>query len=362
MNLRDTTKRQKSKFKCCDEDTNINPIKKAKRKQEMKPSKNNMNITTSTRNSKDVKKVLTKKTSSSPNRIRNDRTALNNNNKGQLSKTEADAQSSTSGAEGNEKRILRSTVRKENEMKSNSPQKKELRIADASDRKSCKKRTLIPKKISGSKTSKMNSVKEHVAVMDLTCTNTKETSCDKIEQKSKGSSKKSSASFQKYGMLIPSYEDILKEREECDKYHALICSLEKLISPTEDIKLDISDDDPSEECKDCKHMTTDAIVSAFERNLDYLNKIRDGTIYRKRHELFKKTITNNGLIYNTSMILFKDEHKDMLIKKLCKQYGDDDLSSSDYYFKVLLPELCLKIFMDEYSMTHEEAVRYLNYE
>lgn len=115
---------------------------------------------------------------------------------------------------------------------------------------------------------------------------------------------------------------------------------------------------------DCTHMTNQELKEAFDRNLPYLLDIYNGTRYSSRHEqYFSEQLTDifstNSLMCSSSLSIFNGEQKLYLAKKIAKNFKDLE-SNTQYYFKVLLPDICLKIFMDEHNMTQEEAINYLD--
>lgn len=172
-----------------------------------------------------------------------------------------------------------------------------------------------------------------------------------------------SASYQKYGVRVPSINSILKDIKDNKQFQANVNNLK-----FDDYTVvhsnfeEILQNKCNRNIFDCKHMSDEAITEAFEKNLSYMEEICNGTRYSKRHELFhrQKSVSTSfiekNLIYNTSMITFTQEQKKILLKMMIKTFTQLHM---DYFFKVLLPELCLKIFIDEHNMTNEEAVNYL---
>ncbi|KAK9679377.1 hypothetical protein QE152_g40081 [Popillia japonica] len=172
--------------------------------------------------------------------------------------------------------------------------------------------------------------------------------------------KKCSNSFRKYGIYVPSYQDILNEKEKYDKYAELVESLTKMVVPLPEIKMHDYDRQPRKiKVLNCKHLSKEDLFRAYEKNIKYLDDIISGNSFSERHEKYKSVAAREELTYNTSMITFTNEQKQLLVTDLCEKYGETS-ALSDYYFKVLLPELCLKIFMDEHSMSREAATEYLD--
>lgn len=163
-----------------------------------------------------------------------------------------------------------------------------------------------------------------------------------------------SASYKKYGVNVPSISSIMQDIEDTNKFVASIKKLENcaVVLKTNFEKTFVNKED-NKVILDCKHISDEEITSAFEKNLSYITEIFKGIRYSKRHDLFQ---TNANLIHNTSMITFTLQQKGILMRLMRQTFGN---AYVDYFLKVLLPELCLKIFMDEHKMTNEEAVKYL---
>lgn len=166
--------------------------------------------------------------------------------------------------------------------------------------------------------------------------------------------------FLKYGINVPSFEKIIQEHKKTEKYkkyleNIVLPSCTDAYSPLEKIE----DGDNYDEVLDCKHLTLEKIRQAVKRNIKYLKRIYSREQYSERHESFLKqhnlSFDENDLRYNTSTITFTYEQNREMVKILEKEFGDN----VPYFFMVLLPELCLKIFMEEHNMSYEEAVEYL---
>lgn len=169
-----------------------------------------------------------------------------------------------------------------------------------------------------------------------------------------------SASYIKYGVRIPSFEKMLQEQKKAEKYKKYVENLELPIFNDDKDMFRKDDSIEVDEILDCKHLSLEEISEATKRNFAYLEKICSGEHHSERHDaFFKKSCPLNfderNLMYNTSTITFSYEQNREMIKMLEKKFGDN----VPYFFKVLLPELCLKIFMDVHNMSHDEAVEYL---
>lgn len=194
-------------------------------------------------------------------------------------------------------------------------------------------------------------------------------SCDlplfKISQRPK----KENKLYKKYGVVLPTVEELLKEKEDLENYKN---QLEQFDSINQ-LRLELStykenlQTEPvhSEHILDCKHLSLQIILKYLKKNLKHLQDIMYKRVYNERHERFnnkyKQTLTpsTSDLTYNTSMIVFTYDQIEFMIEKL-KKYLDPEDQLTQYFFQVLLPELCLKIFMQTHNMSFEEAVIYLD--
>lgn len=178
-----------------------------------------------------------------------------------------------------------------------------------------------------------------------------------------------SESFRKYGVTLPSVEEILKEQEDLAAYKNQIESFKDIDEKIFELPFFVKDlkdtQVANENILGCKHLSIHDIEEAFCENLDYVSDIFHGKRYSERHEIFFEAnvrnyeLTVNDLRYNTSTIVFSFEQKEHLLALLKKEFDSEDKWTL-YFFQVLLPELCLKIFMDTHAMAYDEAVKYLD--
>ncbi|KAJ8918901.1 hypothetical protein NQ315_016803 [Exocentrus adspersus] len=189
-----------------------------------------------------------------------------------------------------------------------------------------------------------------------------------VKTKKSKKKKKPSDSFEKYGMVVPSVEEILKEQKDLAQYQNQIESFATVDDQTFELPFSLDDLKNEDAVIDdnilgCKHLTPDDISKAFNDNLEYASDIFHGRKYSERHEKFydakNYTTTVKDLCYSTSTIVFSFEQKEQLVSMLKKEFDPSNRGTA-YFFQVLLPELCLKIFMDTHGMTKDEAVRYLD--
>lgn len=158
---------------------------------------------------------------------------------------------------------------------------------------------------------------------------------------------------------IVQYEESLRKEKECLEYFdSLHCSQKSI---------EFSDIDTEEDVVlDCKHLELSKLTICYQSNFKYISDIFHGKRYNERHETFLKmekvneAFTERELRYNVSMISFTFEQKEHLLDMLHEDFVETTMGGNSQYFcKVLLPELCLKIFMDTHHMNNEEAVEYL---
>ncbi|KAK5639046.1 hypothetical protein RI129_011538 [Pyrocoelia pectoralis] len=118
---------------------------------------------------------------------------------------------------------------------------------------------------------------------------------------------------------------------------------------------------------DCKHITKEELEMQLEKHYQFVHDIFHAISKSERHEKYKDrkyhsmSSSQDSLTYNTSMITFSYEQKEIMLSYLYKKFDNNEFhTQTDYFFKVLLPELCTKIFMDIHNMSKDEAVAYLD--
>lgn len=180
-----------------------------------------------------------------------------------------------------------------------------------------------------------------------------------------GSSRKQQATslYMKYGVKVPSFKSIMKQWKETEEYKK---SLENnKLEPITEITtykdyINNNEIKPKTKVLDCKHLTLKQIRKAVSRNMTYIKKILTGEIHSERQLTYcKEQQRNKDLIvdlrHDISTVTFTDKQIRIMLKMLDRQFEE----KAEYYLIVLLPELCLKIFMDVHNMNYEEAVEYL---
>ncbi|KAK5644958.1 hypothetical protein RI129_006258 [Pyrocoelia pectoralis] len=183
----------------------------------------------------------------------------------------------------------------------------------------------------------------------------------KKSKNSKSIKRQPSGSFTKYGVILPTFEEALTHKQELDKLKKAIDEFDVSDDSIERFVLETEEPIKAIRILDCKHLSDEELRQKLEQNYEYLYNIVHGISKSERHKKFttaqyKTGTRTDDLTYNTSMITFTFEQKQLLLHYLSKNFGDNN----QYFFKVLLPELCTKIFMDTHNMTYSEAVSYLD--
>lgn len=179
--------------------------------------------------------------------------------------------------------------------------------------------------------------------------------------------------YLKYGTRIPSFNEIVKSREEFLKFKddvANVAELQKDPLPQCDKPAFTAASEQNEDISEhlnCKHITQNNLKELFQENTDFLIGIANGTVPCERHALYiqnpygSSEFDRGELTFNISMSAFSTKQKIFLANLTRKALCAKKLAyNNQYYFKVLLPELCLKIFMQEYNLTKDQATKYLS--
>lgn len=187
-------------------------------------------------------------------------------------------------------------------------------------------------------------------------------------QTKKPSTKKRKIALKKRKNVKPLWEQLLLEAKELEEYKIKVAKARELVAeddceetswPTFTVKK--KSNQPVSPILDCKQLTLKEIKQYFEKNICFLMNIMSGEHYCKRHSEFKQKHLQNSEYYLTvsfSMIAFSFEQIHEMAN-LMSECFDSDNEKDEYFFKVLIPELCLKIFMNTHNMSEEEAVDYL---
>lgn len=188
-----------------------------------------------------------------------------------------------------------------------------------------------------------------------------------FKEQTKKPSKKRKTAVKKRKNVKPVWQQLLHDAKELEEYKIKVAKARELVA--ED---DCEEDNwlpftvkkksiqPAPPILDCKQLTLEEIKKYFEKNICLLMNIMSGEHYCKRHSDFKQKHLQNldYLTVSFSMIAFSFEqvHK---MANLMSECFDPENKKDEYFFKVLIPELCLKIFADVHNMSEEEAADYL---
>lgn len=171
-----------------------------------------------------------------------------------------------------------------------------------------------------------------------------------------------SEAFKRYGVIVPSIEEMLAEKSNLVSYKRHVEEAQMIAEPVF-VWPTLPKPEPfSEPMLDCKNLTPDELTEQFKLNVGFLAGIHAGKSFSERHQRYhnasqwRHKFTLNDLTYNTSTIVFSFEQVDHLATLIDKRFPDQ----SKYVFQVLLPELCLKIFMNQHDMSKLQAKKYLD--
>lgn len=176
---------------------------------------------------------------------------------------------------------------------------------------------------------------------------------------------KQTEEFKKYGVIVPSIDEIIADQKHLSSYKIQVEEAQTLKEPTFKMPNSPKKGKEDEAYLDCKHLTLEDISEQFKTNILFLSNIMKGQTPSDRHRRYydKKNhinkFTEKDLTYSTSTIVFTFEQLDHMITLMQEEF-DPEGDRTCYFFKVLLPELCLKIFMDIHDMNKREANGYLN--
>nr|XP_023019572.1 uncharacterized protein LOC111508340 [Leptinotarsa decemlineata] len=181
--------------------------------------------------------------------------------------------------------------------------------------------------------------------------------------------KKDKESFIKYGVSIPTIDEILKDQKDLQNYKTQVESFKPMCDKSFELPFCVKNLNTSPVVDtlvlDCKGLSLKDVTKCFRSNVGYISDIFHGRVYNERHDRYNNintkvfTLTTKDLSYNTSMIVFTFKQIEHMLSLLGKEFDTKD-NKTHYFFQVLLPELCLKIFMDTHGMSREEAVLYLD--
>ncbi|KAL1490721.1 hypothetical protein ABEB36_013370 [Hypothenemus hampei] len=173
-----------------------------------------------------------------------------------------------------------------------------------------------------------------------------------------------SESFKKYGVKVPSIDEILDEKNKLVDYKKKVEEALLIEEPSFSVAF-TPKKTPKEPLLDCKNLSLPEITTYFTNNISYLSDIIKGIQDSDRHRLYynknneTKRSSMKDLTINTSTIVFTFDQLDHILNLMRDEF-DPKGTNTQYFFQVLLPELCLKIFMKEHKMTKSRAIKYLD--
>lgn len=180
-----------------------------------------------------------------------------------------------------------------------------------------------------------------------------------------------SDSFKKYGISLPSVEDIVTDEKHLSTYKTQLLEVERIVKQKLVPCLSPKKNSTSQVILlDCKHLNLDNISEYFHSKINYLRNILTGKINCVRHRIFCTNETSEDLTYNNSMIVFNFNQIEHILTLMEKEFETDTISQKNesisqlnkksYFFKVLIPVFCLEVFMKEHNMSKYKANIYLN--
>ncbi|KAG5877277.1 hypothetical protein JTB14_038313 [Gonioctena quinquepunctata] len=198
-------------------------------------------------------------------------------------------------------------------------------------------------------------------------------SCDlptfKSLKKTKKTRTEDEASLIKYGVLLPTVDEIIQDQKDLEKYKNQVESFRPLYDTSFELSFSTKNQNRtpnvSQTILDCKMLSLSQVTDHFRANVEFLSDIFHNKVPNERHARYYDkntkaiTLTTRDLSYNTSMIVFTFEQKEHMVNLLKEEFDPND-NMTHYFFQVLLPELCLKIFMDTHEMSYEDALIYLD--
>ncbi|XP_066253856.1 uncharacterized protein [Euwallacea similis] len=175
--------------------------------------------------------------------------------------------------------------------------------------------------------------------------------------------------FEKYGVIVPSLEEILVEQEQIREYKEQVqraMKLKKLnftaltiltnVRRSERISDQVSKAIPL----DCKHLALEKITWYFNKYMPVRKIInRKFTSRRQKQYYFKKNgISQNGpyldLEYSSTSMVFTFEQVDHMANLMKNRFESENINIQ-YLCQILISELCFKIFMDVHNMDRQQA-------
>ena len=108
-----------------------------------------------------------------------------------------------------------------------------------------------------------------------------------------------------------------------------------------------------------KELSRNLLKAAFQKNLSFLQSIRDGVIKSERHTAFHKSESSRQrLFYMMITDPYTDEQVNWTVDEMSKVWmrsKKEHMDNQDYIWKVLLPEFFIKVYCDWFNVDKVEA-------
>ncbi|RZC43275.1 hypothetical protein BDFB_011938, partial [Asbolus verrucosus] len=191
---------------------------------------------------------------------------------------------------------------------------------------------------------------------------------NKVSEKTKSGRKRTklerNSSFETYGIVIPSYEKILEDQKKFEEHKNQVKIFDafddKILEKSFNIECLKEVEKFSGDILDCKHLSLVELSDGFNKHIATLRDIMNEKKFSERHNRYhQKNKANDGfsmrdLRCSTSAVVFTQEQKDHMLDLMRIDLDPED-KLTNYFFQVLLPELCLLLFMDCHNMSRKKA-------
>ncbi|XP_066156434.1 uncharacterized protein [Euwallacea fornicatus] len=176
--------------------------------------------------------------------------------------------------------------------------------------------------------------------------------------------------FKKYGVIVPSLEEILAEQKQIREYKKQVQQVMQLKKPNLSALTTLTNERRSDRIRlqvsdaiglNCLHLTLEQIALYFNKHVSDMKKIIDKKFPSERHKnccLEKNAVPQNisylDLEYTSRSMVFTFDQVDHMATLITTHFDSEDISTK-HLFQVLIPELCFKIFMDVHKMDKQQA-------
>lgn len=169
--------------------------------------------------------------------------------------------------------------------------------------------------------------------------------------------------YDENGVVMPTFEKIMADIAEYDEHKAKVLKVTRFDSSIFDKPIpSLLPPKPNQEkTLTCKHCSLEKISDHFGTHKNELKDIFNGRKYNKGHKLYQRWNSRkpNDDTNLSSLLLFSQEQIDHSLDMLKAEF-DKENNKLHYFFKILLPEFLILIFMNEHKMNRDEAMLYLN--